>query len=195
MLPRALIAAALALLIGGDCARLGWDAFRLGHFLFPYLWLFLMIEFLRARRRIEDEELFFIGAALAVAYSGVYTKELQSGLHPYGIDWLAIPETAFDGGMTAVLSARAAGLWKPRVIGEIKQADRFIPAFLILCLMAASVIYGVNTAFNVYSAQRLLSATWLVADILLMGAAWALARRAFIRSGGVVDDGRKSWIL
>ena len=59
---RAAAAAALALLISGDAVRLGWDAMRLWHFIFPYFWLFLLLEvgrvrgknFLRQRERTPE---------------------------------------------------------------------------------------------------------------------------------------------
>ena len=59
---------------------------------------------------------------------------------------------------------------------------------------AAAAVYGVKTALDFYRADRMLGATWLVADILFAGAAWALARRAWSRSEEDREAGRERWI-
>ena len=71
MLARSFLAAALALLISGDAARLGWEAFGAWHFIFPYLWLFLLLESGRARRRLSDGSVFLAGASMAMLYGAV----------------------------------------------------------------------------------------------------------------------------
>lgn len=193
MLPRALAAAALALLISGDPARLGWDAAGPWHFVFPFLWLFILLEAGRARRRIGDGEVFLAGASMAMLYGGVYAKDLQYGPHPFGIDWLGSVTAAFDGGMTAVLALHVVDRLKPRADGPPPEMGMLTIAFLIFGLGAAAAVYGVKTAFNFYRADRMLGPTWLTADILFLGAAWFLARRAWLRSEED-EPGREPWV-
>jgi hypothetical protein len=194
MLVRALAAAALALLISGDVARLGWDAIGLWHFVFPHLWLFVLLESSRARRRIGDGEVFLAGASMAMLYGGVYAKDLQYGFHPLGIDWLGALSAVFDGGMTTVLALHVADRLRPRGEGETAEMGMLVILFLVFSLGAAAAIYGVKTTFNFYRADRMLGPTWLVADILFAGAAWALARRAWRRSEEDAESGRERWV-
>ena len=196
MLARALLAAALALLVSGDIARLGWDAVEPWHFVFPYLWLFLLLESGRARRRMSDGTVFLAGAAMAMLYGGVYAKDLQHGYHPFGIDWLGSLCALFDGGMTTVLALHAAERLRPRREGEAGEMGMLTIIFLIFGLAAAAAVYGVKTAFNFYRADRMLGATWLVADLLFAGAAWTLARRAWSRSESEEEEekGREPWV-
>lgn len=194
MLARAAIASALALLISGDVVRLGWGAVSLWHFLFPYLWLFVLLEGSRARRRIGDGEVFLAGAAVAMLYGGVYAKDLQHGAHLFGVDWLGALCAIFDGGMTAVLALHGAERLRPRVDEEAAEMRMISIVFLVFCLGAAAAVYGVKTAFNFYRADRMLGPTWLIADILFAAAAWALARRFRDRSDEEAEAGRESWI-
>lgn len=197
MFARALAAAALALLISGDVARLGWGAVGLWYFSFPYLWLFVLLEAVRARRRVEDGEVFLAGAAMAMLYGGVYAKDLQYGLHPFGVDWLGVLGAAFDGGMTTVLALHVAARLRPRRASEPARPGVLAWAFLVLTLGTAASVYGVKTALDFYRADRMLGPTWLVADILFAGAAWLLARRAWGRSEEDADEGRERglWAL
>ena len=136
MIARAAIASALALLISGDVARLGWGAVGLWHLLFPYVWLFVLLEGGRARRRIGDGETFLAGAAMAMLYGGVYAKDLQYGAHPLGIDWLGSLCALFDGGMTALLALHGAERIRPR--GDEEPEMGMLPVvFLVFCLGAA----------------------------------------------------------
>lgn len=193
MLARALATAALALLISGDPARLGWDAAGLWHFVFPYLWLFVLLESFRARRRIEDGEIFFAGAAMALLYSGVYAKDLQFGSNPFGVDWLGIPAVLFDGGMTAVLASHLVARLRPRPEVEPEARLRAI-LFLVFGLGTAITVYATKTGFNFYRAERHLGATWLVADIAFVAGAWRLAQLARERSEEREEPGREAWI-
>jgi len=195
MLARALAAAALALLISGDVVRLGWGAAGLWHFLFPYLWLFVLLESSRARRRLDDGEVFIAGAAMAMLYGGVYAKDLQYGTHPLGVDWLGALGAAFDGGMTTVLALHVASRLRPRdagaPAGEMGMASII---FLVFGVAAAAAVYAVKTSFDFYRAERMLGSTWLVADILFLFAGWTLARGAQRRSEGDVEEEREPWI-
>lgn len=196
MLARALAAAALALLISGDVVRLGWDAVGLWHFVFPYLWLFVLLEGCRARRRLSDGTIFLAGAAMAMLYGGVYAKELQHGFHPMGIDWLGSLCALFDGGMTTVLALHVVDALRPRGAEEPAEMGMLTIIFLVFCLGAAAAVYGVKTAFNFYRADRMLGPTWLVADILYAGAAWTLARRALRQSESEeeLEEGRDRFV-
>lgn len=193
MFLRALVAAALALLISGDAARLGWDAVGPWHFIFPYLWLFILLEGRRARRSLGDGEVFLAGAAMAMLYGGIYSKDLQHGFHPFGIDWLGAPGAAFDGGMTTILALHVSGRLWPRVQSKPREMGAATICLLVFVLLAAAVVYGVKTAFHFYRAERMLGATWLVGDLLFAFAAWTLARRA-LHSAEDGEAGREPWV-
>lgn len=197
MFARALAAAALALLISGDVVRLGWGAVGLWHLAFPYVWLFLLLEAARARRRVGDGEVFLAGAAMAMLYGGVYAKDLQYGLHPFGVDWLGVLGSAFDGGMTTVLALHAAARLRPRPDAEPAEAGVLAGTYLVFVLGAAAVVYGVKTYLDFYRADRMLGPTWLAADVLFAAAAWFLARRAWRRSEEDAVAGRERglWAL
>ncbi|MDP3543125.1 MAG: hypothetical protein Q8T11_11725 [Elusimicrobiota bacterium] len=190
MFARGLAAALLALLISGDVARLGWGVLSLWYLTFPYVWLFVLLEAVRARRRVGDGEVFLAGTAMAMLYGGIYAKDLQYGPHPFGVDWLGVLGAAFDGGMTTVLALHVAARLVPRPTE--RGRDTPLPygwvapfatlGFLIFVLGAASAVYAVKTALDFYRADRMLGPTWLVADLLFAGAAWFLARRAWRRA-------------
>lgn len=196
MIARALLASALALFISGDPARLGWGAAGLWHFAFPYLWLFLLLESTRARRRTDDGVVFLAGAAMAMLYGGVYAKDLQHGTHPFGVDFLGALCALFDGGLTAVLALHAAERLRPRRDEAPPEMGLLVMVFLVFGLGAAAAVYGVKTAFNFYRADRMLGSTWLVADLIFAAAAWKLARRA--RTVSETEDepegGREPWV-
>jgi len=194
MLARALLASALALLISGDAVRLGWGALSLWHLLFPYLWMFVLLESGRARRRIEDGEVFLAGGAMAMLYGGVYAKDLQHGLHLAGVDWPGALCAIFDGGLTTMLALHAAERLRPRREEEAAEMGLLATVFLVFCFGAAAAVYGVKTAFNFYRADRMLGSTWLVADVLFAGAAWLLARRAWTRTEEEAEAGRENWV-
>lgn len=196
MIARALVASALALLISGDPARLGWGAAGLWHFVFPYLWLFILLESTRARRRTDDGVVFLAGASMAMLYGGVYAKDLQHGSHPFGVDFLGALCAAFDGGLTAVLALHAAERLRPRRDEAPPEMGLLVMVFLIFGLGAAAAVYGVKTGFNFYRADRMLGPTWLVADLIFAAAAWKLASRA--RTVSEAEDegegGREPWV-
>jgi hypothetical protein len=103
---RAPLAALVALLIGGALAARGLDALTdVGGFLFPYLFLFLAFEALRARRRLLDAEAFLLGAAVGLLRDGVYAKTLQEGALPLGVDFLGGAVAVFDWGLIAAGAA------------------------------------------------------------------------------------------
>lgn len=181
MLTRAAAAAALSLLVAGDAARVGWAAFGVGRFLFPSFFLFLLVEALRGRRRVEDGEVFLLGSALAVLYAGVYTKFLQNGFLFFGVDWIAIVDALFDGGMIAVLSMHVLDRFRAR---PAENPEPGIVAHALLAFIAggAALVYGIRTAFGFYRADRLLGPTWLAADVLFSLLAWRLIKRALERA-------------
>ena len=192
MLLRAAVAAALALLISGDVARLGWEAIGIWRFLFPFLGLFLVIESIRARRRVEDGEVFLLGAAAALLYAGVYTKSLQHGLQPLGVNWMGAVETAFDGGMTAVLALHVLAYARPRASEETPNV--FLFGYLAAILAGAACVYAIKTSFNFYQGETLLRST-LFGDVLFIMLAGALVRRAKKQPEAVSSSGRDLWIF
>lgn len=194
MLARAALAAALALLVSGDVARLGWGALAPGRLIFPYLWLFLLLEAARVRRRVGDGEVFLAGAAAAMLHAGVYAKDLQHGFHPLGVDWPGAVSACFDGGMTAVLALHGAVRLRPRREPAPESAGLLLPVFLVFVLGAAACVYGIRTAFGFYRADRLLGDTWLFGDLLFAGLAWALFRRASEHSWEGEAPERENWV-
>ena len=193
MLLRAAAAAALALLVSGDPARLGGAAFGPARLLFPYFWLYLLLEACRPRRRIEDGEVFLAGAAMAALYAGVYAKDLQHGFHPLGVDWLGAVGALFDGGMVSVLALHCVARRRPRP-EEPEEPSVAVWAFLAFAAGGAACVYGVKTAFGFYRADRLLGPTWLAADCLFAWIAWRLARRARLRAEDGDHSAREGWI-
>ena len=131
---------------------------------------------------------------MAMLYGGVYAKDLQHGFHPLGIDWLGSLCSIFDGGMISVLAMHVTERLKPRHRDEAAEMGLLTSVFLVFCLGAAGVVYGIKTTFNFYRADRMLGATWLLADILFGVAAWKLARRALARSVGEGEEGREPWV-
>ena len=179
---RPALAAAIALLIGGDLAARGfWEALDLWRWLFPYLWLFLTFEFLRARRRLCDFEAFLIGAAVGLLHDGVYAKSLQEGASFLGIDWLGSVCAAFDWGMVAVLALHVADALLPR---EETEHRLRMPELAGLVFLPGLALCGylIQTLSGRYRFQRMIGDTWLLADILFIVAAGLLVRRALARA-------------
>lgn len=183
MRTRSFAAAALALLIGGEIARLGWGASGLWRFVFPWLWLFVLLEEERARRGLDDWKVFLAGAAMAMIDGGIYSKWLQDGFSPLGIDWVGILPAAFDGGMIAVLALHVLSKLDPESGNKGLLSPAWTRVFLWAAACVAAGIYVYKTAFDFYRAERLLGLTWLTADILFAIIAWRLARRVWTEGG------------
>ncbi len=189
---RAPLAALVALLIGGELAARGVDALTdvLG-FLFPYLFLFLLFEALRARRRLLDEEAFLLGAAVGLLHEGVYAKTLQEGGLPLGVDALGAATAAFDWGMIAVLSLHVVDALIPRR----EREDRAVPEAVAAAAVGvgAFLVYAFLTATGRYRYERMLGPGWLAADVVFAGAAAALLRRAWYRAAEEEPE-RERWL-
>lgn len=191
---RPALAALLALLIGGDLAVRGWTGlFDLWRYLFPYLWLFLAFEAARARRRLLDFEVFLIAAAAGLVHDGVYAKTLQEGASLFGVDWLGAACAAFDWGLVAVCALHAADALWPR--GEAPPGISLPEASgLVFLPCAAACVYLIKTLSGRYRFERMIGDTWLLADLLFIGAAWLLARRAFERAGLAEPHALDRWV-
>jgi|CXWL01.1.fsa_nt_gi hypothetical protein len=187
MLARAAAAAALALLISGDIARLGWDAVSVGRFLFPYLGLFLFIEIARVRRRLEDGEAFLVGAAVSLLYAGIYTKSLQGGFHPLGIDWMAAVTAGFDGGMTTVLALHVLAVLRPRA--NVEMSNALVMACLAVILAGGACVYAIKSSLNFYQGETMMDST-LFGDVFF--AAIALTLIVLAKN---LPSGRDPWIF
>lgn len=182
---RAPLAALLALWISGDLAAAGvsalWDVRR---WLFPYLPLFLLCEWLRRRRRLLDDEVFLLGAAAAVLDQGAVAKTLQDGLFFLGVNWLGTLSAAFDGGLVAVLVLHALDARRPAENPPPDAgADALELSALGLAAASAVVAWFVDAVTGRSRFARMLGPAWLTADILFAGAAVTLALRAWSRSG------------
>ncbi len=179
---RPALAAALAMLIGGDLAARGyWETLDLWRWLFPYLWLFMAFEAFRARRRLHDTEAFLVGAAVGLIHDGVYAKSLQEGASLLGIDWLGTFCAAFDWGMVAVLALHAAAALLPR---EETQRTLKMPELVGLVFLPAMALCGglIRTLSGRYRFERMIGDTWLLADILFLIAAGLLVHRVLARA-------------
>lgn len=181
---RAPLAAALALLIGGDLAAFGpaalFDAWR---FLFPYLWLFLLFEALRRRRRLLDDEAFLLGAAVGLIHGGILTKNLQDGIFFLGINWLGAALSAFDWGLVTVIALHAVEARWPRPAEEPESGPGAAELVALVFLPAAAfAVYLVDAYGGRLRFERMLGPAWLLADLLFAAAAGLLVRRALRRS-------------
>lgn len=196
---RAPLAALFALLIGGDIAVRGGGALLdVGRFLFPYLWLFLAFEALKARRRLLDAEAFLVGAAVGLAHGGIYAKTLQRGIGALGIDWLAAATAAFDWGVVTVLALHAADAVFPRREGKAVDGPPLLElAALVFIAAGALLSYLFDTITGRYRFERMLGSTWLLADVLFAAAAALLARRALARARADEPEERDRglWLL
>jgi hypothetical protein len=196
---RAPLAAAVALLIGGNLAVSGPAALlNVWGFLFPYLWLFLVFEAARRRRRLLDDEAFLLGAAVGLIQGGVLTKSLQDGVFFLGIDWTRAALAAFDWGLVTVLALHAADAFVPRA--ETEPEPGFGPleyAALVFLPAAAVVGYLLDAASGRARYEKTLGPAWLLADLLFMGAAALLVRRALARAenGDAPPRDRGLWAL
>ncbi|MBI3564311.1 MAG: hypothetical protein HY079_03845 [Elusimicrobia bacterium] len=184
---RAPLAALLALWLSGDLAARGasglWD---LGRWLWPFLFLFVAFERLRRRRRLLDDEAFLLGAAVGLLYEGAWAKTLQDGLFFLGVNWLGALSAAFDGGLVAVLALHAFDARRPRP----EEGETPLPAAAATAELAVLVLVPafalLSWALDAWSGRtrfaRMLGPSWLLADLLFVGAAVLLARRALSRA-------------
>ncbi len=182
---RAPLASLLALWLCGDVAAYGWPAlWDLRRWAFPWLPLFLACEWLRRRRRLLDDEAFLLGAAAALLDQGAVAKTLQDGLFFLGINWLGALSAAFDGGLVAVL---ALHVLDARVPAAPPPPDRGADALELSAFGLAAAGAGVGWIVDAVTGrsrfERMLGPAWLLADLLFLGAAAALARRAWSRAG------------
>jgi hypothetical protein len=191
---RAPLAALVALLIGGEFAARGGDALTdVGSWLVAYLLPFLVIELLRARRRLLDAEVFMLGAAAGLLVDGVYAKTLQEGGFVLGVDGLGALFALFDRGMVAVLALHVVDALLPR---REDAPSPGLPERIAAGTIAsgAVVVYLFRTITSRYRYERALGATWLLADLLFAGAAAALIRRALARAAEGEEPERDAWV-
>lgn len=195
---RAPLAAAVAFLIGGDLAARGPDGlFDPWRFLFPYLWLFLVFEAARRRRRLLDTEAFLVGAAIGLVADGILSKTLQDGLFFLGINWLSSLAAAFDWGMVTVVALHAADAYHPRLEDESPSSPSsglFELVALVFLPAAALAMYLFDAWVGRTRFQRMLGPAWLLADLLFAAAALALLRRAAVRSEAGEPEERDAWL-
>ncbi|NNN06527.1 MAG: hypothetical protein HKL90_11555 [Elusimicrobia bacterium] len=190
---RAPLAALAALLIGGEFAARGSAALTdVGGFLFPYVGLFLMFELLRARRRLGDAEAFLVGAAVGLLRDGVYAKTLQEGALPFGLDTLGAVFAVFDWGMTAVLALHAVDALLPRV--EESRDLRPEAAAAGAIAAGAAAVYALMTLTGRYRYERMIGSFWLLDDLIFIGVAAALTRRAWRRATYEEPLERDGWL-
>ena len=193
---RAPLAAAVAVLIGGDLAARGPEGLLdLWRFLFPYLWLFLAFEAARRRRRLLDAEAFLLGAAMGLAHDGIYAKTLQDGIFFLGVNGLSALAAAFDWGMVTVVALHVADALSPRPAEEEAPGSGPLAlAALVFLPAAALALYLYDALIGRTRFERMLGPAWLLADLLFAAAAAALVRRAAIRSETDEPEERDAWL-
>ncbi len=189
---RAPLAALTALLISGEAAARGADAFGLWNFLFPYLFLFLAFEALSSRRRLDDAQAFLLGAAGGLLRDGLYAKTLQDGGLFLGVDFLGAAFTVLDWGMIAVLSLHAVEAVLPRPARAPDPRPEVAAAGGIGA--AAVLVYLFKTFSGRYRYERYLGPIWLTVDLAFAGMISWLARRAWIRAGLEDAPPRDGWV-
>ena len=194
---RAPLAAAVAFLIGGELLASGpWGLLDPWRFLFPYLWLFLAFEAARRRRRLLDAEAFLLGAAVGLVSEGILGKTLQDGISFLGVDWFGSLASIFDWGMIAVVSLHVVDAFRPRLEDESSSESSGLLELVALVFIpaAALVMYLFDAWVGRTRFQRMLGPTWLLADLLFAAAAWALVRRAAVRSESAEPEERDVWL-
>ena len=196
MIARVAVAATLALLALGGLAPNGWAAIGLWALAWPWLWLFVALERRRDRRGLDVDSAFLLGGAVALLHAGVDAKTIRLGGLPLGIDFLAAAESVLDGGLVTVLCLSALRELRPRAGGEDSPRSRgALTAIFWLVPAAAAVSYLARTAAGFDVARLGLGPEWLAADLLLVWAAWTLARRAFRRDEDDGRDGAAFWLV
>lgn len=166
-------------------------------FLFPYLFLFLVFEAARRRRRLLDAEAFLIGAAVGLLADGAFTKVLQDGLYFLDINWIGSIASVFDWGMLTVVSLHVADACFPRLEEESalsEPSDILELVALVFIPAAAIVMYLFDAWVGRTRFQRMLGPAWLLADLLFAAAAFALFRRASVRSESEEPEERDGWL-
>lgn len=186
---RAVAAAAAALLIGGDVAAFGPGALlNVGRWLFPYLALFLAIDLFRARRALGDREAFLLGGAAGLLHDGAWAKLLQEGTLLLGVDWVNALSTALEWGLISV----AALHWAAAVDLKPARGARWEKAALAVIGVLAFAGYLIDLRLGDTLAARAIGPTWLLADLLFLGAAAALVWQAWRHSG---HARRERWLI
>jgi hypothetical protein len=192
MLPRAAAEAAAALLLGGALATRGWEGLtRFWDYAIPYGALFLCVELILRRKAAGAARVFFLGAAFACVYEGVYTKSVMDGLGFLGTDTAALAAALFDWGMLAVMAAHLlSARWpRPETVRSRWAAAPAAAALAALTLVMI-VVYLLKTAFGHYVVERAIAPTWLVSDLLFLAGAYQLFRRALDRD----EDEFPGWV-
>ncbi|HXS99619.1 MAG TPA: hypothetical protein VN915_03015 [Elusimicrobiota bacterium] len=113
------------------------------------------------------------------------------------IDWLGSLASAFDWGMLSVVALHVADACFPRLEGESsasESSDLLELVALVFIPAAALTMYLFDAWVGRTRFQRMLGPAWLLADLLFAGAAFALARRAFVRSEAAEPEERDAWL-
>ena len=191
-LQRLAVALVLALFLSGEVLSNGGGAFgRVGTILFPYLWLYLMVESLSARCRLKDIQLFLLGGAFSFLYDGVFTKRMQDSLALTGLDWFAIVGGPLEWGMIVVVWFHGLEALLPRK--GIVEKSFLRTAAIIAISLGALVVYLWKTLYGHYRVQNMLGPLWLVDDIILACASWGMWR-LFKKSFSEDFERRPLWI-
>ena len=169
----------LAVLLRGDFSALtagGLVFFR--EILFPYAWLFLVLDPVIARRRLNDKKRFVFGASFAFLYSGIYTKIMHDGLRPLGLDWGAVLFEPLKWGIFVVLWFHCLEALFPEKGNPAPESRSWRGAILGLSASALA-LYALRVSTGFFVIERLEAPYGYLWDGVFFFTAAGLARWAW----------------
>jgi len=152
--------------------------------LFPYLWLYLLIETQLGRRRLNGGQVFLLGGCFSFLYDGLFTKSMQDGAALSGLNWAAVLGGPVEWGMIAVLWFHCLESFLPR---NRQGAPLWRVVFLSVIAAGAAVIFLWKTLMRHYRVEYMLGPMWFLDDAALAAAAawlWSVFRRSLRQDGG-----------
>lgn len=176
--PRLAAALLLGVLLRGDLVFPGGALILLRDLFFPYLWLFLALDWLIARRHLNDRQVFACGAAFSFLYSGIYTKVMHDGLSPLGVNWGALALEPVEWGIFSVLWFHLLDALFPRAESRVLGAGA-ASAALIAGLALAAGVYALRMSSGFYYIERFEVRFGFLWDIVFAVAAAGLLKRAW----------------
>ncbi|MEK7858163.1 MAG: hypothetical protein AAB320_03395 [Elusimicrobiota bacterium] len=192
---RAAAALLLAPLLSAAALLGGLEVFgQLRHLAFPYLWLFLILELLIERYRLNDAQVFLAGAVFSFLYSGLYTKAMHDGLALTGLDWVAVLGGPLEWGMFCVLWFHLLAAVSPRSEGS---SGPLWPSLLFIAPLTlwAVGVYLLKTVLGHYQAENALDPFYLFSDALLLAMAWLVLKRLqTLPAAGAAGAKNSPWI-
>jgi hypothetical protein len=142
---------------------------------FPYLWLYLLIEGRVRRQALSDGQVFLLGGVFSFIYDGLLTKRMQDSFTISGLDWVAVLGGPLEWGMTVVVWLHCLQAFFPREEEPLSLPGQRAVLAGVPVLVAA--VYLWKSAFGHFRVEHFLGPMWLIDDLALAGAAVWLWRR------------------